>query len=270
MPILSRLQSWRRARMLARHPLDPELWQTVVTRTDVLRGLGSDELTRLHDLATLFVHGKTFYATHDLVIDDYVRIAIAAQACLLILNLDSAGRTEVYPGWRSIILYPGAFVARHDFRDEVGIVHQRILALEGEASPHGPVVLSWEDAKPDHAHGGDGRNVVLHEFAHKLDYLDGTANGHPPLHADMSTSTWAAVFAAAFAHLTRQLEHHQHPALDPYAATNPAEFFAVVTEAFFATPLRLQHLFPDVYDQLVLYYRQDPGARLRGTNAGRM
>jgi Mlc titration factor MtfA (ptsG expression regulator) len=206
----------------------------------------------------LFVHGKRFYGIHELEIDDYMKVAVAAQACLLVLNLDAAGGAEVYPGWTSIILYPGAFVARHDYRDAIGVVHERILALDGEASRNGPVVLSWEDARPGAGAQDAGRNVVLHEFAHKLDFLDGTSNGHPPLHAGMSTATWSSVFGAAFEHFGRLVAHGHHPPFNAYAATNPAEFFAVTTEVFFLAPERLRRAYPEVYEQLSVYYRQNP------------
>ena len=247
--------------MLARFPIEPVLWRNVVRDSEVLEGLSSDELARLHDLVALFVHRKKFFGTHELIIDDYLRIAIASQACLAILNLDTAQDTNIYPGWQSIIIYPGAFVARHDYRDQIGVVHEQIRALEGEASRQGPVVLSWEDARPGGGQCAAGRNVVLHEFAHKLDFLDGTSNGHPPLHGNMSTRIWSEVFTAAFNDLSQTIEHHRHPSINPYAATNPAEFFAVSTELFFTKPHYLRAVYPDVYTQLVLYYAQDPSKR---------
>ncbi|MGE0623591.1 MAG: zinc-dependent peptidase [Pseudomonadales bacterium] len=255
------MRRWRRSRILTHDPIDDTVWRRVVADTDALAGLGEAELAHLRELAALFVHGKRFYGVHELVIDDYLQVAVAAQACLLVLNLDAAVSTEIYPGWTSIILYPGAFVARHDYRDAIGVVHERILALEGEVSQRGPVVLSWEDARPGSVTHGAGRNVVLHEFAHKLDFLDGTSNGHPPLHGDMSTATWAAVFGAAYEHFSSVVSHHHHPPFNPYAATSPAEFFAVATEVFFLAPRRLKHAYPEVYGQLVRYYRQDPASR---------
>lgn len=261
MNLLSTVRKWRRARILAHHPVDQALWERVTTETDALDGLDAEELQHLADLVALFMHGKRFYGTHELVIDEYMRIAVAAQACLLVLNLDAARGTEVYPGWVSIILYPGAFVARHDYRDGIGVIHKRIMALDGEASQRGPVVLSWEDARPGAEPHGAGRNVVLHEFAHKLDFLDGTSNGHPPLHSDMSTRTWAAVFSAAYKNLSHRVELGHRTPFNSYAATNPAEFFAVMTEVFFLTPHPLQKAYPEVYAQLALYYRQDPGRR---------
>jgi len=257
----NKLRSWQRSRILRQSPIDQELWRQITREITVLAGLTAEEQRRLYDLAVLFLHRKKFFGTHEMQIDDFVRVVIAAQACLLILNITSPFETRLYPGWQSIILYPGAFVARHDYRDGIGVMHQRVVALEGEASNHGPLVLSWEDAQPGTTGAEAGRNVVLHEFAHKLDFLDGTSNGHPPLHRDMSSKVWSEVLMAAFADLTLQVEHHHHPSFNPYATTNPAEFFAVMTEVFFQTPHHLKRVYADVYQQFVLYYRQDPASR---------
>jgi Mlc titration factor MtfA (ptsG expression regulator) len=256
-----KIRSWRRSRILARFSIDDALWRRVTAEVDVLAGLTQDELRRLRELVTLFLRGKRFFGTYEMVIDDYVRVAIAAQACLLVLNLESLLETDVYPGWQSIIVYPGAFVARHEYRDEIGVMHEQVMALEGESSRLGPLVLSWEDARPGATQPGEGRNVVLHEFAHKLDFLDGASNGHPPLHRGMSSKIWAEVFNAAFNNLNDLVKHNHHTPFNPYAATNPAEFFAVMTEVFFQMPHRLKRVYGDVYEQLTLYYRQDPASR---------
>ncbi len=263
---LKRVRSWRRARVIAESPIADEPWLRVTSELDVLRRLDADELARLRELVRVFLHDKRFFGTHDLKIDDYVRIVVAAQACLLILNHDQADRPHVYPGWVSIILYPGAFVARHAYRDAIGVMHEQAMALEGETSKRGPMVISWEDARtPGTAHDG-ANNVVLHEFAHKLDYQDGVSNGVPVLHRDMSGHDWHAAFSAAFADLQHRIDRHRKPPINPYGATSPAEFFAVTTEAFFQAPARLQHAYPRVYEQLALYYRQDPLARDRASH----
>ena len=256
-----RFDAWRRARILSRYPIDSDLLATVLSELPVMRGLDAAEQMRLHALTALFVHGKQYFGTYGLEIDDRLRLVVAAQACLLIVNMDTGHEPDVYPGWTSVILYPGTFVARHDYRDEVGIVHERIMTLDGEASRRGPLVLSWEAAAPSTKSPAHGRNVVLHEFAHKLDFLDGTSNGHPPLHRGMSTAGWARVFASAYARLCKQVERGHRTPINPYAATNPAEFFAVTTEVFFEQPHHLQQIWPEVYDQLTQYYRQDPAAR---------
>ncbi len=141
---------------------------------------------RLRDLAMLFLHEKQFATAAGLELSDEMRWSIATQACILILNLD----LEYYRGWSEIIVYPEQFVPRHQYVDEAGVVHEGDEPYAGEAWLGGPVILSWADV----AGTGypDGVNVVIHEFAHKLDMLNGDANGYPPLHADMDRSAWAA------------------------------------------------------------------------------
>ena len=132
--------------------------------------------------------------------------------------------------------------------------------MTGESWLEGPVILSWEDA----GSGGDGSgyNVVIHEFAHKLDMLNGDANGYPPLHAGMNRGRWAQAFGAAYEDFRERVERREASAIDPYAAENPAEFFAVLSEAFFETPRAVLGEYAEVYRQLVAFYRQDPAARL--------
>ena len=181
-----------------------------------------------------------------------MRVAIAAQACLPILNLG----LDWYDDWVGVIVYPGDFrVRRHDI-DAAGVVHEWDDALAGEAMPGGPVVLSWDSA----AHARE-MNIVIHEFAHKLDMRNGDADGLPPLHADMDRRVWHAAFRAAFDGFCDALERGRETWLDPYAAEHPSEFFAVLSEAFFERPQETRRRYPDVYDQLRLFYRQDPARR---------
>lgn len=132
--------------------------------------------------------------------------------------------------------------------------------MSGEAWEQGPVILSWADVEAGHQR--DGFNVVIHELAHKLDMLDGSANGHPPLHAGMSDSRWARVFTNAYRDMVRRVDGGEDTTLDPYATESPAEFFAVVSEAFFELPRLLADEYPDVYGHLRDFYRQDPIRRL--------
>jgi len=259
--LIKQFCAWRRRRILNKYAIEDDQWDGVASQISVLTDLTQDEWRRLRELSALFLHGKRFVGLHGLEIDNCVRLTIAAQACLLVLNINDPASRQVYPGWQSIVLYPGPFVTRHDILDETGIVHEEIAALDGEASEYGPVVLSWEDAHADSRQTESDRNVVLHEFAHKLDFLDGTSNGHPPLHHGMSSQVWSDVFTAAFEDLNHLIENHHHTLIDPYAATNPAEFFAVTTEVFFQSPRLLQQAYPGVYEQLRLFYRQDPALR---------
>jgi Mlc titration factor MtfA (ptsG expression regulator) len=184
-----------------------------------------------------------------------MELVIAAQACLLVLNLD----LDYYGDWVEVIVYPDEFIVDHEYTDEDGIVHHVRAPLSGEAWEQGPVVLSWQDAEA--ADGGDGYNVVMHEFAHKIDMLNGAADGFPPLHADMDRERWTQIFSTAYADFEQQVERDEDTLIDPYAAEDPAEFFAVLSEMFFERPDALQEVYPMVYAQLAAFYRQDPYAR---------
>jgi Mlc titration factor MtfA (ptsG expression regulator) len=254
------LTAWRRARILAQQPIDDAVWQRVVRATRSLHALNTDDHARLRELATIFIAEKTFVGTHDLMVDDYTRAAIAAQACLPILDLG----LDYYREWFTIVLYPGAFVANRSTEDEDGIVHTGYEELDGESMAGGPMALSWAEADPECAEAGANvaANVVLHECAHKLDELTGIANGLPPLHSGMRVTEWSAAFTAAFEHFSAAADGDAVLGFDDYAATDPAEFFAVMTEAFFESPATLRKAYPLVYAQLMAFYRQDPARRL--------
>lgn len=251
------LRRWRRRRILRRHAIAEPLWRSVCAGLPLLDGLDAAALGRLRDLAGLFLHAKAVYGARDFVVDDAMRVAIAAQACLPILNLD----LEYYDNWYSLIVYPETFVAEREEVDGVGVVHRTRHALSGESWQRGPMVLAWADVRPGPPPYGEASNVVVHECAHKLDMIDGAANGLPPLHREMDRRAWGAAFSRAYAQLQRDLVAVGVGALDAYAAHSPAEFFAVASEAFFMTPHALHRALPEVYEQLVRYYRQDPSQR---------
>jgi MtfA peptidase len=255
--LLRRLQSWKRGRVLRRWPLPDDLWFAVTEPMDLLRGLTAAELRRLRFWTTLFLHEKEFFGAGEFLASEEVKLQIGVQACLLILNLD----LDCYRGWRSIIVYPDTFLVPREETDEAGIVHTGRDLLAGESWEGGPVVISWADCAPGAHPYGDDTNVVIHEFAHKLDMQNGVPNGLPPMHREMETAVWSAAFSAAFATITARVEQGEDTVIDPYAAEDPAEFFAVVSECFFEAPRLLQAEFPAVYRQLVLYYRQDPAVR---------
>jgi len=234
------LTDWRRRRVLTRHRVDEALWP----RLPFL-----PQTQKLKDLALLFLAEKQFTGTHGLEVSDAMRLSIAAQACLPILELG----LDWYSGWTGVVIYPGDFRVRRTEVDEDGVVHEWDDELAGEAMPGGPVVLSWDAAAHDPL-----MNVVIHEFAHKLDMLDGVADGRPPLHAGMDGRAWQKAFEEAFKGLSDALERGRDTWLDPYAAEHPAEFFAVISEKFFEDPRATRRRYPDVYDQLKLFYRQDP------------
>ena len=256
---MNRLQRWWQQRFLRKHRIPLPLWDAALSQAAVLKRLDPAERHRLRELTSRFLHVKSIVGAQDLPVSDEMRVLIAAQACLLILNLD----LDYFDGWREIIVYPDSFIVAHEQRDEAGVVHRTRSALGGEAWGQGPVILSWGDAQAVSHHRGHGANIILHEFAHKLDMLNGAANGMPPLHADMSRPAWTEALTAAYDDLYQQLQHHHPTAIDPYAAENPAEFFAVVTETFFEAPRRLWDTYPDVYEMFKQFYRQDPLARIQ-------
>jgi len=225
----------------------------------VLQTLKRHERHQLRKLASLFLRNKTFYGGAGLEVNDFMQVSIAAQACLLILNLD----LHLYNGWSQIIIYPDAFLAPQTETDTAGVVHESKRALDGQAWERGPVVLAWSDIEQDMQEASirRGSNVVLHEFAHKLDFLNGAANGMPPLHEEMQRAQWTHEFSTAYNDLSQRIRQRRHTVMNPYAATDPAEFFAVMTEVFFEDPQRLQQRFAGVYLKMSEYYRQDPVSR---------
>jgi MtfA peptidase len=250
------LRNWKRQRVLREAQFDEARWRALVLQMEFVRMLAPAELGRLRDLVVLFLHEKEFAQAAGLELTEDMRWSIATQACILILNLD----LEYYRGWSGIIVYPEQFVPRHQHVDEAGVVHEGDEPYAGEAWLGGPVVLSWADvADTGYA---DGVNVVIHEFAHKLDMLNGDANGFPPLHADMDRSAWARSMSVAYRDLCARVDAGEDTTIDPYAAESPGEFFAVMSEAFFELPDVVQDEYPEVYDQFRAFYRQDPVARL--------
>jgi MtfA peptidase len=265
--------SWlRRKREPAPVEIDAAQWRALTARWLFMRGLRADESERLRGLAGRFLASKHFSGTHGLEVSHAMRVEIAAQACILVLELGP----EWYDGWSEVIVYPSQFAPQREVVDEAGVVHLSNDPMAGEAWLGGPVILSYEDvaltANEDTRVAG--YNVVIHEFAHKLDMRNGDPNGFPPLHAGMSAAAWKAAFSEAYEDFCRAVEraqalpeHRVQQALDelpidPYAAESAGEFFAVASEAFFETPELLAPAYPAVYEQLRLFYRQDPKARL--------
>jgi MtfA peptidase len=235
--------------------LDEALWRNVVSRFAFLRTLTPAEQERLRDMTQRFVARKQISGAAGLQLTDKMRMVIAAQACLLILNLG----LDYYRGWVEVIVYPGDFMPRHEYTDEDGVVHVTREPMQGEAWLQGPVILSWEAVQSGVE---EGVNVVLHEFAHKLDMLNGEPNGFPPLHEDMSREAWIGDFSRAYQDFCARVDRGEETAVDPYAAENPAEFFAVLSEVFFETPQVLKRSYSEVYRQLSRFYRQDPALRM--------
>lgn len=254
-----------------RERIDPRLWEELVAHYQFLHDLTPDQRDALLARTAWILASKTVSATAGLQMTDRIALAIAAQAALPILNLDPAH----YEGWSEIIVYPAGFQIPRKREDEDGVVHEYMEDAAGEAWDGGPVVLSWEDAADD----ADDFNVVIHEFAHKLDLCNGEADGVPPLsHCKPATrKNWVRVLTQsfdAFCRLVDTVETQIPPdvdpeseeswtwwsqlPMDPYAATDEAEFFAVSSELFFVNPRLLADHMPAWYDLLADYYQQNP------------
>mgnify|MGYP003407936727 CR=1 FL=1 len=254
-------KAWRQRRLLARHPLADSAWAAVLAQLPILAGLDAAEEQRLRRRVVLFLHAKRLTALPGVSLDDHDRLCLAALAELPLLHL--AADLDWYQGFHELLLYPDDFRSPQHHRDASGVVHEWDAEHSGEAWLQGPVILAWPGVQQSGQ--WDGYNLVIHELAHKLDMLNGDANGLPPLHRDMRQSDWAAVMQSAYEHLNRQLDQHpqREPPIDAYAGENPAEFFAVCSEYFFSAPDLLVAAYPQVYRQLQAFYRQNPLARLQ-------
>lgn len=239
----------------ARRALDPAAWADTLA-LPVFDGLSADEAVRLQALARQLLADKAFTGVAGHEVDDAMASRIAAFAVLPLLNLGY----EWYQGWNEVVVYPAEFVPEREVMDDYGVVHRLRQPLSGEAWAGGPLVLSWDDVL--HSGGGEGYNVAIHEFAHKLDMRNGAVDGLPPLPAGMAVSEWAAVFNQAYGDFCRRVDGGEETAIDPYASESPAEFFAVLSEAFFEMPDVLHDDYPAVYEQMRRFYKQDPLARL--------
>lgn len=247
------LRSMRRARL--RQQAFPQPWRRILRRrVPQVARLPADLQLRLKGLIQVFLAEKPIIGCAGLVVTDEMRVTIAAQACLPLLG----ATRDYYPGLRQVLLYPGAFVVDRPFNAPGGVVQEQRRALAGESWVQGQVLLSWQDVVQGAALPDDGRNVVVHEFAHQLDQVKGQANGAPPLKHDEDRKRWSAVMQHEYDALRTQLDQGLPTLLDPYAATDPAEFFAVASEVFFEQGglLHLHH--PALYAELAGYYRLDP------------
>lgn len=249
--------AWRRARLTAR-PFPPA-WRAVLRqRMPLYRRLPVPLQRQLQRHVQVFVASVPFIGCRGQVITDEVRVLVAAQAALLLLGRP-AGR---FRGLRQVLVYPGAFVVERPLTEAGGIVQDARRVLVGESWQQGQLILSWPDVLAGAADPDDGHNVVIHEFAHQLDQESGPANGAPVLGRRDAYAGWAATLSAAFEELRSQLARGETTLIDPYGATDPGEFFAVATEAFFTVPIELRADCPDLYEAYAAFYRQDPAERL--------
>lgn len=241
----------RRRRRLRARPLPPAWAEIIRRRVPLVARLPEPLRRRLDGQVQVFLAEKPLVGCQGQVVDDEVRVTIAAQACLLLVGDDPA---EPYPALRQVLVYPDAFVVPRRHLGPGGVVSERREALAGESWVQGQVVLAWSEVLAGAADPDDGRNVVLHEFAHQIDQDGGTADGRPWRAGAATRRRFAAAMDEAF----NRLRDSGETWLDDYAATAPAEFFAVATEAFFERPAMLAEHAPAVYDELARLYRVDP------------
>ena len=243
-----------RRRALRSRPF-PDGWREVLKRNvPYVRQMPVDLQLQLKRHIHVFLAEKEFVGCAGLTITDEIRVTIAAQACLLLLNR----RTDYYPELQSILVYPDSFIVNRERYDLTGVIHEQRQVLSGESWTQGKVILSWRDVLEGAAEINDGRNVVIHEFAHQLDHYDGNTNGLPFIANAKQRHHWTEVFTREFAQLQNHVSQHQPTLIDYYGATSPAEFFAVTTETFFERAEQLSKVHPELYKLLSNLYRVNP------------
>ena len=252
---------WRRRRV-RRQPF-PAAWRDILRRRmPAFAQLPTDLQLQLKKHVQVLVAEKPFVGCAGLEIDDEIRVLIAAQAALLLLNRRGSefgpDCCHYFPLLRQVLVYPGAFVVERSQADDTGLTHDSRRVLAGESWQQGQLLLSWDDVVAGAADPADGRNVVIHEFAHQLDQQHGGANGAPWLGRRAWQARWAAVMAAEFDALRLRLSRGEPGLIDAYAASVPAEFYAVVSEHFFEQPQALAAGHPALYRELARCYRTDP------------
>lgn len=233
----------------------PQHWRQIIKqRMPYFRALPADLQLQLKKHIQVFIAEKEFIGCDGLTVTDEMRVTIAAQACLLLLNRPA----NYYPKLKQILIYPSAFIVSGTAADNAGVMSEQQRVLSGESWSFGKVILSWADTLQGAADPTDGRNVVIHEFAHQLDQEKGAATGAPVLARSEDYRQWAAVMTEEFSQLQQQAMQRQNGLFDHYGATNPAEFFAVVSEVFFEQPQQLAQQHPNLYQQLSRFYRLNP------------
>lgn len=250
-------RSWRVERQRKRiiNRAFPTRWRDILKRRmPYFRSLPTDLQLQLKKHIQVFINEKQFVGCDGIEIDDEIRVTIAAQACLLLLNRN----TDFYPNLKQILVYPSIFIVNNQEQRDGGVISERQRILSGESWQQGKVILSWQTTQADAANPGDGSNVVLHEFAHQLDQEAGDANGAPLLSRASDYSTWSEVLSEEYETLRLDAQQNNPSIFSYYGATSPAEFFAVITEVFFERPeeFYLQH--QSLYKELSVFFNLDP------------
>ena len=244
----------RRREKLRTQPFPPAWLEIIEKNVALYRRLSEADKKEIQGHILVFLSEKNFEGCGGLDVTDEIKVTIAAQACVLLLHRE----TDYYPGLYSILVYPGAFIAKEHLEIAPGYYGETEQVHLGESWKRGALILSWDHVLADAWDVHGGRNVVLHEFAHQLDTEDGYANGPPPLSHRSRYVSWARTLERDYKTLQRDAEEGRSTVLDEYGATDPAEFFAVATECFFEKPVELQREHPELYEELKLYFQQDP------------
>jgi len=256
MPSIFGRTGWARARR-KRAPLSASILALLEERVAYYGVLPPADKAELRGMLQVLLGELSFEAGAGLgVVDEAMRVMIAAPACVLLLHRPLAD----LPRLRTAIVYPGVYRARERLHTAEGVEVEESEARHGEAWAHGVLLLSWEDIEYDSVHIDDGQNVVFHEVAHALDEQTGDADGTPLLADREAVEAWSRASGAAFADLERDVRRRRKTLLDPYAAEDPAEFFAVATETFLEVPIAFQAVYPELYRLLRDFYKLDPVA----------
>lgn len=244
----------RRRRERIRNLAFPANWLEILENNIAYyHRLNSDDQAELRGDMQIFLDEKKFEGFDGMEITDEIKVTIAAQACVLLLHRE----TDYYPTLHTILVYPHSFYSQIKHKLAGGIIEEGEQGRLGESWYRGPVILSWDDVKRSAHDHNDGHNVVFHEFAHQLDSESGANEGAPLLPNHSSYIAWARVLSEEYQELIDHIKKHHKSDISAYGATNPAEFFAVVTEYFFERPIQLQKRHPELYDQFKNFYKLD-------------
>jgi len=248
-----RYKAYKRKK-IANTPFKKEWRKIIQRRIPYFKKMPVDLQLQLKKHIQVFLSEKEFVGLNGITINDEIRLTIAAQACLLILNR----KTNYYPKLKSILIYPSSWVKQHSTSNSDGIHFTQHMRVAGESWGYGKIVLSWNDTLSGADNPDDGHNLVIHEFAHRLDQEDGSSNGAPILSQGQSYEQWSAIFSKEYEQLKSDIARNRRSVFDSYGATNPAEFFAVASEVFFEKSAELKEAHPELYQQMSTYYRIDP------------
>ncbi len=248
------LQRSRRNNLFLK-PLPPDWIQILEKNVSIYSLLPQNLREELHGRINIFLDEKEFIGCAGLQISNEIRVTIAGNACILLLKRDK----RCFPRFTTILIYPDTYVSREVKSDGLVVVHEESVRA-GESWYRGPIVLSWADVMRGSLNNSDGHNVVLHEFAHKLDEENEIMNGLPVLRDSSHYAEWAEVLSKEFDSLLIRIDRGTNSVIDAYGAVSPSEFFAVATESFFEKPLLMKNKLPDLYQQFKRFYNLDPAA----------